>query len=74
MKYRIRIEIYANGRREYQAQAKAWLFGWNNLDDEGKEICYRSVTESRTNALNRIDLHYAGNNTVLTIGFEYIKK
>jgi hypothetical protein len=72
MRYRIKITTFKNKRKEFRAQKKV-LFGWADLDYCG--VVYHSITcrtDTRTEALNRIYLHYEGNTAEHTIEFEYI--
>jgi hypothetical protein len=72
MKYRIKITTYANGRKEYKAYVKNWL--WTGLSYEGRTDFITSRLDTREQALKAIDLHYEGNNRVQSIEFQYINK
>ncbi len=72
MKYRIKIITYKTGRIEYYAQAKEWFY-WTGLSSDG-ETGYSGWSESRVDALDKIDKHYNGNTKRQSIVFEYITK
>lgn len=75
MKYRIKITIYKNGRKEYVAQVKKSLFGWSTIAFDGEDsFNYEGKCDSRKEALRRIDLHFEGNTKDNSIDFEYINK
>lgn len=75
MKYRIKITIYKNGRKEYVAQVKKSLFGWSTIESDGQDSSYyEGKCNSRAEALRRIDLHFEGNTTEHSVEFEYITK
>lgn len=75
MKYRIKIYTFENGRQEFRAQVKT-IFGWQTIDSVGEASCfqYEFTTYSREKALERIDLHFAGNAKIKSIEIEYINK
>lgn len=73
MKYRIKIITYQTGRKLYFAQFKKW-YGWTGIGYEGEISGYTGESDSREQALAKIDKHYSGNSTKQTIEFEYINK
>ena len=75
MKYRIKIYTFKNGRQEFEAQVKK-RFGWQTINSAGEALTLQSgfTTYSREQALQRIDLHIAGNTSISSIEFEYITK
>ena len=73
MKYRIKIITYANGRKEYLPQYKT-RFMWLGISCDGKADVYDYVRDTREEALDSIDKHFAGNTKPQTIIFEYIDK
>jgi len=72
MKYRIKIVTFKTGRIIYYPQFKKWI-GWTGLAWDGTEG-YDGKYHSREAALSIIDKHYNGNNSVMSIEFEYINK
>jgi len=74
--YRIKIITYASGRKTYVAQFKTKLCWFSISYDGSLEYIPPSYNEvdSRNQALERIDRHYAGNTKKQTIQFEYIYK
>ncbi len=74
MRYRIKIVTYKNGRKEYTPQFRQWGT-WDDINWEGEaSVMYETKLDSRQDALDKIDLHYAGNKKKQTIEFEYITK
>lgn len=75
MKYRIKIYTFENGRQEFESQVKK-RFGWQTIDSGGEASCLQDglTTFSREKALERIDLHFAGNAKIKSIEIEYINK
>lgn len=73
MRYRIKIQSFENGRKEYSAQVKKRI-GWSDLDYEGDVANYECPNDTRNSALARIDLHHDGNAKKLSVEFEYINK
>jgi len=74
MKYRIEIITYKNGRQDFFAQVKTMFF-WKYIYCEGGTGIQESVPQrTREKALERIDLHLAGNKSIKSIEFEYINK
>ena len=73
MRYRIKIKTFESNRKEFTAQVKV-LFGWKTLDHQGGKVNYGSITNKRKYALERIDLHVAGNSKPDTVEFEYITR
>lgn len=73
MKYRIKIETFGNGRKEYSACVKNRFF-WFGLDSEGKTQGFTSKRDNRNIILSYIDLHNEGNCKSTIIDFEYINK
>ena len=72
MRYRIKIKIFKNGRKEYTPQVKARI-GWATIDYDGvASIQYEAELDSRDKALERIDKHFDGNGAKQSIEFEYI--
>lgn len=76
MKYRIKIYTFENGRQEFEAQFKK-RFGWRTINSGGEAYSIQDrffATYSREKALERIDLHCAGNAKIKSIEIEYINK
>ena len=75
MKYRIKIITYKSGRQEFYPQVKKGLF-WLTIFCYGETsiLGYGLFQNSRSEALENIDLHLAGNKSISSIGFEYINK
>lgn len=73
MKYRIKIYTFENGRQEFKAQVKTW-HGWVGLWSDGSTLLDGQKYDKRQTVLDAIDKHYAGNNKLQTIEFEYITK
>lgn len=71
-KYRIKTITFKNGRQEFVAQFKG--VRWKYLSHVGEEVCYSCPSDTREDALNRIELHYAGNNEKESTDVEYIEK
>lgn len=73
MKYKIKITTFENGRCEYRAYVKKWLF-WCGLDLEGKEqsITYAPNLGRKSWAREAISNHHKGNYKVKSIDTEYI--
>ena len=74
MKYRIKIQTFKNGRKEYTPQVKVFV-GWATLNSDGEaNYLFLGELDNREKALQRIDKHYKGNGTKQSIEFEYIAK
>jgi hypothetical protein len=71
-RYRIKILTFKNGRTVYLPQCRE-RFQWLGIYVNGKTMFgHQFEMETRERALERIDLHYAGNTVEKTIEFEYI--
>ena len=74
MRYRIVVTTYANGRKTYKAEKKAF-FGWNGISAKGEvSVHHDDELDERYKALFRIDKNFEGNTTVQKIEFEHIIK
>lgn len=72
MKYKIKITHYKSGRIGYVPYVKKGL--WLGLYGDGEISILPVEQPSRADALEAIDLHYAGNYKEDTVEFEYINK
>lgn len=74
MRYRIKIQSFISGRKEYTPQVKIRI-GWATISYYGKaHIAFEAELDSREKALERIDKHYNGNAKKHSIEFIYINK
>lgn len=76
--YRIKIQTYGNGDKEYYAQKKVGL-RWRWLDHNGEAYSFEGLCcRSRQDALKRIDRnydeYYVSANTLVSTEFEYITR